>query len=213
MSLVYLVRHGEVHNPDGVLYGRLPNFRLSADGVGMAATTGGWLVGRDIAVVHSSPLQRAVETATAIGDTLGLPVEIDERLIESGSRFEGRRFDGAAGLLRPDVLRHLYNPLRPSWGEPFTEVADRMLAAADAARVAAAGRDAVCVSHQLPIWVARRAVEGKHLWHRPDRRECALASVTTIRYDEGGRPVSTDYNEPAGSVGRRTGKPRRTLHD
>ena len=76
-----------------------------------------------------------------------------------------------------------------------------MLAACADARDAARGRQAVLVSHQLPIWVARRAVEGRRLWHRPDRRSCALASITSFTYD-GDEIASVDYREPAGASGR-----------
>ena len=76
-----------------------------------------------------------------------------------------------------------------------------MLGAVADAREAAAGHEAVLVSHQLPIEVARRRVEGDHLWHRPDRRKCALASITSLVYD-GDRLVRVDYSEPAGDSGR-----------
>jgi broad specificity phosphatase PhoE len=206
-SAVHLVRHGEVYNPDGIIYGRLPGYRLSAAGEEMARKAAAWLAGRDIALVRSSPLERAVQTATAIADVLDLTVETDERLLESGSAFEGHRIRSAGDVLRSGLLPRLWNPRRPSWGEPYTEIAARMLAAADAARRDSGGREAVCVSHQQPIWIARRAAEGKSLPHRPDRRECALASVTTFRYDAAGRIVGTGYAEPAGSAGRRTGQP------
>jgi len=212
-GLVHLVRHGEVHNPEGVIYGRLPGYHLSTAGQLMAEKTGGYLADRDIAVVVSSPLERAVQTAKVIAARHGLEVEIDERLIESGSAFEGRRIRGAKDLLSAELLPLLRNPFRPSWGEPFNDVATRMLAAARDASAAAGGREAVCVSHQLPIWVARRAVEDHTLWHRPDRRECALASVTTFRYDDAGHPTFFSYAEPAGSLGRRTGRPPVTPPD
>jgi broad specificity phosphatase PhoE len=210
ITTVHLVRHGEVHNPDGILYGRLPGYHLSDAGREMAATTAAFLAGRDIALVVSSPLQRAVETAAAIADRHGLPVPTDDRLIESASVLEGHRVRRARDLLEGDLLRHMWNPFRPSWGEPFRAIARRMLAAADAARRQVPGREAVCVSHQQPIWVARRALEGRPLWHRPDRRECALASVTTIRYDADGLALSIGYAEPAGGTGRRTGVPPET---
>jgi broad specificity phosphatase PhoE len=71
---------------------------------------------------------------------------------------------------------------------------------ADAAR-AARGREAVCVSHQLPIWVARRAAEGRHLWHHPGHRQCALASVTSFTY-HGDTISGVSYAEPAGAGSR-----------
>jgi broad specificity phosphatase PhoE len=201
-TVVSLVRHGEVDNPTGVLYGRLPGFRLSAAGEAMAKTVAAALVGRDVRLVVSSPLERAVQTAEPIAAQFGLDVQIDERLIESSNHFEGLTFGvGDGALRRPANWRQLYNPFRPSWGEPYTEIAARVLAACADARTKATGGEAVLVSHQLPIWVTRRAVEGRRLWHRPDRRECALASITSFEYD-GDRIVAVRYEEPAGAAGR-----------
>jgi len=201
-TIVNLVRHGEVHNPTGVLYGRLPGFRLSSAGEAMAETAAAALAGRDVRVVISSPLERAQQTAKPIAAQFGLEVRIDDRLIESENHFEGMTFGvGDGALRRPANWRRLYNPFRPSWGEPYAVVAARALAACADARVAAEGGEAVLVSHQLPIWIARRAVEGRRLWHRPDRRECALASITSFVYEDG-RIVEVCYEEPAGAAGR-----------
>ncbi len=201
-TTVHLVRHGEVHNPTGVLYGRLPGFRLSAAGEEMALTAAAALAGREVRAVRSSPLDRAVQTARPIAEQFGLDVETDERLIESENVFEGKTFGvGDGALRRPANWRHVVNPFRPSWGEPYAEVAARVLAACADARAAAAGGEAVLVSHQLPIWVTRRAVEGRRLWHRPDRRECALASITSFTY-AGESIVGVSYEEPAGASGR-----------
>ncbi|MDQ1697123.1 MAG: hypothetical protein QOJ03_2476 [Frankiaceae bacterium] len=201
-TIVNLVRHGEVHNPTKVLYGKLPGFRLSDAGEHMAETAAAALAGRDVRVVRSSPLERAVQTAEPIAAMFGLQVETDDRLIESDNVFEGKTFGvGDGALRRPANWRHVRNPFRPSWGEPYEHIAARVLAACADARAAAAGGEAVLVSHQLPIWVTRRAVEGRRLWHRPDRRECALASITSFVY-AGDRIVRVDYVEPAGAAGR-----------
>ena len=201
-TIVHLVRHGEVHNPTGVLYGRLPGFRLSSAGEHMATVAAAALAGREVRVVRSSPLDRAVQTAEPIAAEFGLTVDVDERLIESDNVFEGKTFGvGDGALRRPANWRHVLNPFRPSWGEPYAEVAARVLAACADARAAAAGAEAVLVSHQLPIWIARRAAEGRRLWHRPDRRQCALASITSFVYD-GEHIVRVDYTEPAGALGR-----------
>ena len=201
-TIVNLVRHGEVYNPTGVLYGRLPGFRLSEAGVAMAITDAAALADHDVRLVVSSPLERAQQTAAPIAAEFGLEVEIDERLIESSNHFEGMTFGVGDGSLRhPSNWTKLYNPFRPSWGEPYAEVAARMLAACEDARRKAEGHEAVLVSHQLPIWITRRAVEGRRLWHRPDRRECALASITSFRY-EGDRIVEVGYDEPCGATGR-----------
>ena len=202
-TVVHLVRHGEVHNPTRVLYGRIPGFGLSEDGRMMAKAAADFLAGRDVTLLLSSPLERARETAEPIAAQFGLPVAVDERLIEPWNHFEGLAFGVGDGSLRR--IRHwwyLRNPLRPSWGEPYRQVADRMLAAMAAARDAARGHEAVCVSHQLPIWVARRAVEGHRLWHHPGHRQCALGSVTSFSYD-GDEIASVSYAEPGGSRGYR----------
>jgi broad specificity phosphatase PhoE len=201
-TTVHLVRHGEVDNPRGVLYGRLPGFRLSAAGEGMAHLAAEALRGHDVTVVRSSPLERAVQTAAPIAAEFGVVPTTDDRLIESDNIFEGRTFGvGDGSLKNPAVWRYLWNPFRPSWGEPYAAVAERMLAAIADARDAAAGHEAALVSHQLPIEVTRRKAEGDHLWHRPDRRKCALASITSLVYD-GSRLVRVDYSEPAGESGR-----------
>jgi broad specificity phosphatase PhoE len=201
-TVVHLVRHGEVHNPEGVLYGRLPGFRLSEVGDAMAVLAAEALRGHDVTVVRSSPLERAVQTAVPIAAEFGVEPTTDDRLIESANFFEGKTFGvGDGSLKNPAVWRHLWNPFRPSWGEPYEAVAKRMLAAIADARDAAAGHEAVLVSHQLPIEITRRKAEGTHLWHRPDRRQCALASITSLVYD-GDRLQRVDYAEPAGESGR-----------
>ena len=160
ITVVHLVRHGEVANPRGVIYGRLPGYHLSADGQLMAKAAADYLADRDVVLLRCSPLDRAVETAAPIGQQFGLEPEIDERLIEPWNYFEGMTFGVGDGSLRkPRHWKALCNPFRPSWGEPYREVAARMLAAATDAARAARGHEAVCVSHQLPIWVTRLAVE------------------------------------------------------
>jgi broad specificity phosphatase PhoE len=201
-AIVHLVRHGEVDNPEGVLYGRLPGFGLSEAGRLMAKAAADYLAGRDVTVLRSSPLQRALETAEPIAAEFGLPVKGDERLIEPWNHFEGMRFGVGDGALRqPRHWIYLRNPFRPSWGEPYREVAARMLAAVKDAALEADGHEAVCVSHQLPIWVTRRLVEGRPMWHDPRRRQCALGSVTSLTFSDG-KISSVRYAEPSGD-GRR----------
>ena len=200
MVTVHLLRHGEVHNPDRVLYGRLPGFRLSDLGVRQAQAAAQWLSGKDLGYLVASPLQRARETAAPLAEATGLPVETDERLIEADNHLQGRQVAGGKGLFT-DVSnwRYFVNPFRPSWGEPYAEIAARVLAAARDAGARAGGRDAVCVSHQLPIVCARRSAEGKRLFHDPRRRQCSLASVTSLTFD-GSRVVRVEYAEPAADL-------------
>ena len=90
------------------------------------------------------------------------------------------------------------DPFTPSWGEPYIQLAHRMLAAANKARDAAKGHEAVCVSHQLPVYTLRRFLEGQRLWHDPRRRQCSLASLTSLIYEEDAL-VDIIYSEPAGA--------------
>jgi broad specificity phosphatase PhoE len=194
---VHVVRHGEVHNPDGILYGRLPGFRLSDTGRNQAAAVADALAGRDIAAVIASPLQRAQETAAPIAAKHGLVVDTDPDLIESDNLFEGRRVGpGDGALLDPRFWWRLRDPFTPSWGEPYAKIAARMSSAVGKARARAAGQEVVCVSHQLPVWTLRLHVTGQRLWHNPRRRQCSLASVTTLIYEDD-QLVDVDYLEPA----------------
>lgn len=196
-TVVHLLRHGEVHNPGGVLYGRLAGYRLSERGLEMAKRVAEYLADDDIAHVASSPLERAQETAAPIAARHGLDVTIDDRLIEADNIFQGLTFGvGDGALTRPRHWKHLRNPFRPSWGEPYVEQAERMLAAMAVARDQAGGREALMVSHQLPIWVTRSYVEGRRLWHDPRRRQCSLASITSFAY-ENNEIVAVSYAEPA----------------
>lgn len=196
---MHLLRHGEVYNPRKVLYGRLPGFRLSEAGQQMAVLAADFLADRDITYLVSSPMQRAVETAAPIGARLDLDTAIDERLIEASNKFEGQQVTGDGGVLKHPRSWPLYrNPLRPSWGEPYRDVAHRMLAAALKARDLAEGHEAVCVSHQMPIVCLRRYVRGEHLWHDPRKRQCSLASITSLVFD-GDTVVEVQYAEPAGT--------------
>ena len=198
-TVVHLLRHGEVHNPDGVLYGRLPGFRLSENGRHQAGIVAKSLADADVTAVLASPLQRAQETATPIADLHGLDITTDERLIEAGNRFEGKRVSVGDGALRhPSQWPLLRDPFTPSWGEPYREIAQRVLGAVHRARELAAGHEAVCVSHQLPIWTLRRSVTGQRLWHDPRKRQCALASLTSLVFD-GAELVQVRYTEPAGA--------------
>jgi broad specificity phosphatase PhoE len=197
-TIVHLVRHGEVENPRRLLYGRLPGFHLSAEGRVMAKAAADFLAGRDVVALRSSPLERALATAEPIAAQFGLDIDIDARLIEPWNHFEGMTFGvGDGAFRRPQHWHHLWNPFRPSWGEPYAEIEARMRGAMSDAAAEAHGHEAVCVSHQLPIWVARRSVEGRKLWHDPRRRECALASVTSFRF-RAGEIIGVSYAEPAG---------------
>lgn len=199
VTVVHLVRHGEVHNPDGVLYGRLPGFVLSDRGEAQAKTVAEMLAARDVAAVVASPLVRAQQTAGPIAAEHDLEIGTDEGLIEAANAFQGKRFAVGDGALRhPSQWGLLRDPFTPSWGEAYLRIAHRMLGAVHAARALAPGREVVCVSHQLPVWTVRRYLLGQRLWHDPRKRQCALASLTSIEFT-GSRMTGLHYSEPAGS--------------
>ena len=183
ITVVHLLRHGEVHNPEHVLYGRLPGYHLSASGRLMAAAAADYFDGRPVAALFASPLERAQETAQPVAERLNLPIVTDDRLIESGNVLEGKSVSLASLAVNPLNWKYLWNPVTPSWGEPYREVAARVRQVIDRARDAARGQEAVCVSHQLPIWVSRLAAEERRLWHNPNTRQCALGSVTSFAFD------------------------------
>jgi broad specificity phosphatase PhoE len=159
--------------------------------------------------VLSSPLERAQQTAAPFAAGFHVDVQIDPRIIESSNRFEGGVVEpGPRILLHPEHWSKLRNPFRPSWGEPYANVAARVRAAVDDAREAARGHEVVLVSHQLPVFVMRRAAEGRPMWHRPDRRQCALGSVTSLVYDTnpgGDQLAYVRYCEPNGHGTTRQG--------
>lgn len=203
-STVHLVRHGEVHNPDKVLYGRIPGFGLSELGHRMAEGVAAHFAaraeaGRPVHLLAASPLQRAQETAAPLAQRLGLPTLEEERVLEAENRFEGLS-EVRQQLRRPRWWPYLLNPFRPSWGEPYAEQVSRVLAAAkDLSEQAVAehgeGAEAVVISHQLPIWVTRLWAEDRPLWHDPRSRECSLTSVTSLHIGPQG-VESVSYEEP-----------------
>jgi broad specificity phosphatase PhoE len=194
-DLIHLVRHGEVHNPDGVLYGRIEGYHLSDRGHRMADLAAASLVGHLITGLWASPLQRTLESAAPFAVRFGLEIVGDERLIEPANVFEGVNI--RRELRRnPMAVRHLRNPTRPSWGEPFVSIRDRMMAAVADIHEATESGEAVVVSHQLPIWMVARTVQGKPLATDPRRRRCSLSSITTIA-KRGDRFVEVGYDEPA----------------
>jgi len=198
---VHVARHGEVENPQKILYGRQPGWRLSTRGQEMAEVLGEWSKGIELGALHVSPLQRAQETAAPIAKAHGIKITTDEGLIEAGNIFEGKSFELGSGILKhPASWRHLYNPWKPSWGEPYQEIINRMFAGIFAAHKAANGKDAIIVSHQLPIWVLRSAIEGRSLLHDPRKRLCTLASVTSVHFDDDGVISGLSYSEPAGHL-------------
>lgn len=110
ITVVHLMRHGEVANPDGVLYGRLPGYHLSELGRQMAERVAEHLAERDVTHVVASPLERAQETATPIAKAHGLDLDTDGRLIEADNVFQGKTFGVGTGAA---AARELEAPRQP----------------------------------------------------------------------------------------------------
>lgn len=203
-SRLHLVRHGEVHNPARVLYGRLPDYHLSSAGRDMARAAADHVAafGDGVSALYASPLERAQESAEPFATTFDLVPETDIRLIEPTNVFEGTRM--RRSLMNPLNWWHLRQPSLPSWGEPYTSIAERMLGVMDEAWTTAQETgldgDIVMVSHQAPIWITHLRVAGLPLRHDPRTRRCALSSVTSFeRVGDVWREVA--YAEPAATGG------------
>jgi broad specificity phosphatase PhoE len=163
----------------------------------MAATTAAFLADRDVTHLRCSPLERAQESMEPIAAIYPIPVTIDGRVIEAGNLLEGQHVSlGGPAMRTPKNWWLFRNPLRPTWGEAYTEIVARMRLAMRDAAVAAQGHEAIVVSHQLPIWMARCDAEGRRLAHDPRRRECALSSVTSFAF-VGDRITTVSYASPA----------------
>ena len=196
-TLLHLVRHGEVHNPDRVLYGRIPGFHLSELGARMATMAADSLAGHNVTALYASPLERAQESAAPWSKNFGLEIQTEERIIEPTNRFEGQSTAfGPKMLTQPRNWPFVVNPFLPSWGEPFVTVAARVMAAMHDAWEKADGGEVVMVSHQMPIWMIARTVAGKPLYHDPRKRRCSLSSITTLEHRDG-RFVEVNYQDPA----------------
>jgi broad specificity phosphatase PhoE len=179
--MIHLVRHGEVHNPDRILYGRLDGFGLSDTGVAMAERAASALATRPIAKIYSSPLQRALESATPLSKALDIPITVDERLNEGVNMFQGTRLSFGRIISEPSVWPAFRNPWKPSWGEPYREISARMMDMAEDAWNSVDEGEVVLVSHQVAIWILHRTIAGIPLPHFPQNRRCALSSITSFR--------------------------------
>ena len=198
---IHLVRHGEVHNPSGVLYGRLPNFHLSDTGKQMAKAAAEHLkaINAPVRAIFSSPLIRAQESAKPIESAFGMDAKVDSDLIEPFNVFEGRKLSVKAVAVRPQWWWYFRNPAKPAWGESYKDIIHRMNRAIFSAAESIDEGDVVLVTHQLPIWVMHLVSAGEKLMHDPRKRRCSLSSITTFEIQDG-KLVEVGYLEPASKV-------------
>lgn len=206
-TTIHFVRHGEVENPNHLLYERLPGFHLSNRGVRMAKATAHYFATapqmREISAIYSSPLERTQETAQQIASALQIsPIILDNRLIEAENNFRGKRIGyGEGALWKNGNWKLVSNLWKPSWGESYKSIASRV---GDFAREQVKnhpGEQIVAVTHESPIWSYRHLLETGHPEHNMLLRKTALASITSITYDcETMRVLSITYVDPAGRV-------------
>jgi broad specificity phosphatase PhoE len=196
LERLHLVRHGEVENPDGVVYADLPGFALSASGRAQAAASGRYLQARSPEAVISSPLDRALETASAIAEAIGAPLTTDDRLVEwrLSSRWAGIRWDDLPTAFPGELEAYLAAPYDLSFApESIDEVAERMvglITSLDEADL----QDAVLVSHQDPVQALRVHLVGGTRDSFPFGKP-GHASVTTLERI-GDRWYESGYWEP-----------------
>lgn len=226
-TTIHFVRHGEVDNPNHVLYERLSGFHLSARGVRMAQATAKYIATvpqmRGITAIYSSSLERTRETAREIENALRniadsayvkahcdedsaqsqeSDIILDKRLIEAGNNFRGKRIGyGEGALWKNNNWKLVANLWKPSWGESYRSIATRV---GDFVREQVRkhpGEQIVAVTHESPIWSYRHLLETGHAEHNMLLRHTALASITSITYDcETLRVLSITYVDPAGRV-------------
>lgn len=196
---LHLVRHGEVDNPEGILYGRLAGYGLSVRGHDMAKVASDALVARkrDVAALYASPLLRARQSAQPIAEAFGLDILNEPRIIEPTNHFEGEKNHGPDSAFKnPCHWWRFWNPLLPSWGEPYRRIQRRVRAAMDDAWEIHDDGDIVMVCHQAPIWNAVLSAAGKPLAHNPAKRRCGLSSITSFeKVGDSWREVG--YESPA----------------
>ncbi|MCP4305276.1 MAG: histidine phosphatase family protein [bacterium] len=184
---IYLIRHGEVHNPDHVVYADLPGFHLSERGKAQAAATAARMADTHLTAIVSSPLERAVATALAISDQNGCTVSTDERLTEwkLASRWAGVSWESLPEVFPGELAAYLDHPASlPFSPESLEEVGSRIAATVcDWAQAQDSG-DIAFVSHQDPIHSGARFLTGAGFRDYQDGKP-EHSSVLTLAAENG----------------------------
>lgn len=156
-TTLYLMRHGEVHNPAHILYGRMPGYYLSAAGKQQARAAGGWLADKPLTAIYSSPMERAQQTAGIVAGYLPeLSPATDERIIEVSTPYEGQPTADLAAM-----GWDLYTGNQPPHEVPGT-VLDRVLDFFDYVVEEYSGQSVAAVAHGdilVFAWLHAQGVE------------------------------------------------------
>ena len=166
MSVLHLVRHGQVENPQKIVYGRQRGWRLSDRGRAEAEAVARHLGGRPIARVYTSPLERAMQTATVIAGTCGGEVEPRDDLLEAllCAPWEGRPWREVKRERSGEWARYLFRPLEVGGvAEDLRALATRMESALRAIAAAHPDQQVVAVSHGDPLKAGILALTGGDL--------------------------------------------------
>ena len=194
---VYLVRHCDVHNPSGVLYGHLPGFHLSAKGVRDAEALGTYLSQSPARRIDTSPLERARETADIIASRVpGIPVVTTDDLIEArfGLYLQGVR-PRDIPWRRPLWFVHMLWPGLLKNDESVPQMAQRVRRTVLQLIRDFPGRGGICVSHGDPIQAFWVEADGRPAYAL-HRLECAKGGLLELDYD-GERLINVTYRSPA----------------
>lgn len=194
-TTLHLLRHGEVHNPRGIVYGSLPGYGLSERGRAQADAAATHLADRRVRAIYSSPLGRARETAEVVAAKLGTGVVLDDRLGEwaLGERWADVRWDDLSDRFPGETEAYLAHPHElPFAPEPLHAVAARMQQAI--ADLSATTGNVVMVSHQDPIQAVRLLLTGVPLSRLQNGKPGHGSVVTLLR--EGSQWRETGYWAP-----------------
>lgn len=197
VTRLHLVRHCDVFNPEGVLYGHLPGFRLSEKGIRQAHSLGRRLRDRPIRQIYTSPLQRAQETAAIIAGYLPeAEVTTTAELVEArfGLYLEGIK-PRDVPWRRPLWLVHMVRPGLLRRDETVMAMAARVRAPLMRLLRDHPGGEGICISHGDPIqafWVEAdgRSAMALH------RLQCLKGGMLELDY-EGERLVGKVYVPPS----------------
>lgn len=183
-TVCYLVRHCDVENPKGVIYGHLPGFGLSRKGQEQGARLGEFLSRSGIATIYTSPLQRARETSALIQAHLSSPIPevVADDLIEAefGRYLQGVNY-AQIPWRRPRWLLHMLWPGLLPGDEKVRHMRDRVQRVIDRGLRETQGAPFVCISHGDPIQAFWATTDHRPPWAL-HRLQCAKGGLLELRY-------------------------------
>ena len=197
VTTCYLVRHCDVENPNRVIYGHLPNFGLSAKGRTQGRALGQFFRALPVRAIYTSPLQRALETATLVEASVQPPVPLHERpgLIEAefGRYLQGTRYQDIVWR-RPRWIIHLFWPGLAPGDESMAAMYRRVRRVIQEGLDAHPGQAFICISHGDPIQAFWATVDHRPPWAL-HRLQCAKGGLLELQY-RGGELLRKQYLAP-----------------